>query len=174
MSDVTTGNHAIVNFRTVPDASKFALLISTPTRIGDLFWMDKANGQPRQLTRFNEELFSKLNLTEPEEIWHNSFDGRKIQVWVQKPPDFDPNKKYPLMVYIYEELTQGLHSFNAPNVATSINIPRYVSNGYVLLRPDIVYTTGYPGEAAEKCVIPAVNTVVDMGFIDPKRQVLRY
>ncbi|HEU4794197.1 MAG TPA: hypothetical protein VFT02_01120, partial [Pyrinomonadaceae bacterium] len=73
MADVTTGNHAIVNFRTVPDASKFALLISTPTRVGDLYWLDKANGQPKQLTRFNEELFSKLNLTEPEEIWHNSF-----------------------------------------------------------------------------------------------------
>ena len=73
------------------------------------------------------------------------------------------------MVYIYEELTQGLHSYGAPNVGTSINVTRYVSNGYVLLRPDIVYDTGFPGESAEKCVIPAVNTVVAMGFIDPKR-----
>jgi len=73
------------------------------------------------------------------------------------------------MVYIYEELTQGLHSYGAPNVGTSINVTRYVSNGYVLLRPDIVYETGFPGESAEKCVIPAVNTVVTMGFIDPKR-----
>jgi dipeptidyl aminopeptidase/acylaminoacyl peptidase len=73
------------------------------------------------------------------------------------------------MVYIYEELTQGLHSYNNPGVGHSINIPRYVSNGYVVLRPDIVYTTGYPGEAAEKCVIPAVNTLVAQGFIDPKR-----
>jgi dipeptidyl aminopeptidase/acylaminoacyl peptidase len=73
------------------------------------------------------------------------------------------------MVYIYEELTQGLHSYAAPNVGTSINIPRYVSNGYVVLRPDIVYETGYPGQSAEKCVIPAVNTVLAMGFIDPKR-----
>ena len=85
-------------------------------------------------------------------------DGKKLRAILTKPDNFDPAKKYPLMVYIYEELTQGLHSFAAPNVSTSINIPRYVSNGYVLLRPDIVYTTGYPGEAAEKCVIPAVNT----------------
>ena len=96
-------------------------------------------------------------------------DGKKLRAILTKPDDFDPNKKYPLMVYIYEELTQGLHSYSAPNVGTSINIPRYVSNGYVLLRPDIVYTTGYPGEAAEKCVIPAVNTVVAQGYIDPKR-----
>ena len=52
---------------------------------------------------------------------------------------------------------------------TSINITRYVSNGYIVLQPDIVYETGYPGEAAEKCVIPAVNTVVAQGYIDPKR-----
>jgi dienelactone hydrolase len=104
-----------------------------------------------------------------ELIEYINADGQKLRAILTKPDNFDPNKKYPLMVYIYEELTQGLHSFSAPNVGTSINIPRYVSNGYVLLRPDIVYTTGYPGEAAEKCVIPAVNTVVDMGFIDPKR-----
>ena len=96
-------------------------------------------------------------------------DGEKRRAILTKPENFDPNKKYPLMVYIYEELTQGLHSYNNPGVGHSINIPRYVSNGYVMLRPDISYTTGYPGEAAEKHVIPAVNTVVAQGYIDPKR-----
>ena len=96
-------------------------------------------------------------------------DGRKLRAILTKPDNFDPSKKYPMMVYIYEELTQGLHSYSAPNVGTSINVTRYVSNGYVLLRPDIVYDTGYPGESAEKCVIPAVNAVVAQGFIDPKR-----
>jgi dipeptidyl aminopeptidase/acylaminoacyl peptidase len=104
-----------------------------------------------------------------ELIEYTNADGQKLRAILTKPENFDPTKKYPLMVYIYEELSQGLHSFNNPGVGHSINIPRYVSNGYVMLRPDIVYTTGYPGEAAEKCVIPAVNTVVDMGFIDPKR-----
>ena len=104
-----------------------------------------------------------------ELIEYINADGKKLRAILTKPENFDPKKKYPLMVYIYEELSQGLHSFNAPNVGTSINIPRYVSNGYVLLRPDIVYETGYPGEAAEKCVIPAVNTVVAQGYIDPKR-----
>ena len=73
------------------------------------------------------------------------------------------------MVYIYEELSDGLHGYRAPNVGTSINITRYVSNGYVVLEPDIVYETGYPGPSAMKCVIPAINTVVAQGYIDPKR-----
>jgi dipeptidyl aminopeptidase/acylaminoacyl peptidase len=119
---------------------------------------------------------SDANPQQADYVWGRSeiidyvnADGRKLRAILTKPENFDPSKKYPLMVYIYEELTQGLHSYAPPNVGTSINIPRYVSNGYVVLRPDIVYTTGYPGEAAEKCVIPAVNTVVAMGYIDPKR-----
>jgi dipeptidyl aminopeptidase/acylaminoacyl peptidase len=103
-----------------------------------------------------------------ELIEYINADGKRLRAILTKPENFDPSKKYPLMVYIYEELTQGLHSYSMPNVGTSINITRYVSNGYVMLRPDIVYATGYPGESAEKCVIPAVNTVVAMGFIDPK------
>jgi dipeptidyl aminopeptidase/acylaminoacyl peptidase len=96
-------------------------------------------------------------------------DGKTLRAIIAKPDNFDPSKKYPLMVYIYEELSEGLHSYRAPAPGTSINITRYVSNGYVVLMPDIVYETGYPGESAEKCVIPAVNTVVAQGFIDPKR-----
>ena len=85
-----------------------------------------------------------------ELIEYINADGQKRRAILTKPEILDPSKKYPLMVYIYEELTQGLHSFNHPNVSTSIVIPRYVSNGYVLLRPDISYTTGYLGEAAEE------------------------
>jgi dipeptidyl aminopeptidase/acylaminoacyl peptidase len=96
-------------------------------------------------------------------------DGKPLRGILFKPDNFDPAKKYPLMVYIYEELTNGLHSYHAPAPGTSINITRYVSNGYVVLEPDIVYDTGYPGESAFKCVIPAVQSVVAKGFIDPKR-----
>jgi dienelactone hydrolase len=93
-------------------------------------------------------------------------EGRAI---LTKPDNFDPAKKYPLMVYIYEELSEGLYTYRPPAPGTSINITRYVSNGYVVLQPDIIYETGYPGESAQKCVIPAVQQVVDKGFIDPKR-----
>jgi dipeptidyl aminopeptidase/acylaminoacyl peptidase len=128
------------------------------TSFKDMKKVSNANPQQAEFVWGRSELIEYINA-----------DGRKLRAILTKPDNFDPAKKYPLMVYIYEELSQGLHSYAAPNVGTSINIPRYVSNGYVMLRPDIVYTTGYPGEAAEKCVIPAVNTVVAMGFVDPKR-----
>lgn len=69
-TNVTTGDHAVMSFRATADRSKFALLISTPTRIGDLFWLERPGGTLKQLTRLNDELFSKLNLTEPEDVWY--------------------------------------------------------------------------------------------------------
>ncbi|HJR61928.1 MAG TPA: prolyl oligopeptidase family serine peptidase, partial [Vicinamibacterales bacterium] len=137
---------------------EFPDIWTSDTSFKDMKRVSNVGAQLAQFTWGKSELIEYINA-----------DGQRLRAILTKPDGFDPKKKYPLMVYIYEELTQGLHSFNAPNVSTSINIARYVSNGYVMLRPDIVYTTGYPGEAAEKCVIPAVNTVVDMGFIDPSR-----
>ncbi len=119
---------------------------------------------------------SDANSQQSEFVWGTSelveyinADGIKLRAILTKPEGFDPTKKYPMMVYIYEGLTQGLHAYSAPNVGTSVNVTRYASNGYVVLRPDIIYNTGFPGEAAEKCVIPAVNTIVAQGYIDPKR-----
>jgi dipeptidyl aminopeptidase/acylaminoacyl peptidase len=46
------------------------------------------------ITHVNDALFNEIDQSEPEEIWYTSFDGRKIQGWILKPPDFDPSKKY--------------------------------------------------------------------------------
>ena len=137
---------------------EFPDLWVSDTRFTDMKKVSDANPQAAGYLMGRSEIIEYVNA-----------DGKKLRALLTRPEDFDPAKKYPLMVYIYEELTAGLHAYTAPNVGTSINIPRYVSNGYVVLRPDIVYETGYPGQSAEKCVIPAVNTVLAMGFIDPKR-----
>ena len=59
-----------MSFRATPDASKLVYVVSTPTRVNDLFVLDRATpgAAPKQLTNVNDELLSKLNLTEPEEI----------------------------------------------------------------------------------------------------------
>jgi dipeptidyl aminopeptidase/acylaminoacyl peptidase len=119
---------------------------------------------------------SDANPQQAEYIWGRSelieyinSDGVKLPAILIKPEDFDPAKKYPLMVYIYETLAGGLHRYATPGPGTSINMARYVSNGYVILQPDIIYDIGYPGPSAVKCVLPAVQKVLDMGFIDPER-----
>jgi len=95
--------------------------------------------------------------------------GRTLRAKLIKPEDFDPSRKYPLMVYIYERLTDGLHRYVPPAPGTGVNFSRYVSNGYVILMPDIVYETGFPGASALKCVVPAVHEILRRGYIDPMR-----
>jgi len=104
-----------------------------------------------------------------ELIDYTNADGVTLPAVLIKPDDFDPSKKYPLMVYIYETMAEGLHRYYAPGPGTNINFTRYVSNGYVMLMPDIIYESGYPGPSSLKCVIPAVEKVLGLGYIDPKR-----
>jgi dienelactone hydrolase len=143
----------MTRFEEFPD-----LWTASDITFGDMKKVSNANPQQAEFSWGRSELIEYINA-----------DGKRLKAILTRPEPFDPTKKYPMMVYIYEGLSQGLHGYGTPNVGTSINIVRYVSNGYVMLQPDIVYETGFPGESAEKCVIPAVNTVVAMGFVDPKR-----
>lgn len=101
-----------------------------------------------------------------ELVRYKNLDGVALSGILIKPDNFDPKKKYPMMVYIYEKLSQGLHQFQAPSPGTSINRTYYASNGYLVFMPDIVYTIGYPGQSALKCVLPAIQAVVDQGFVN--------
>lgn len=173
-TDLTTGNQAVISFRATPDASRFSLVISTPTRVGDLFWLDRAGAKPKQLTRLNDDLFAKLNLTEPEEIWHTSFDGKKIHTWVQKPPDFDANKKYPLILNIHG----GPHA--AYGYVFMHEFQWMAAKGYVVLYPNPRGSTSYGQEFGNiiqynypgddyKDLMAGVDEVVRRGYIDEKK-----
>src|SRR5438876_1350367 len=142
VQDLTSGNHGVMSFRATPDASKLVYVISTPTRINDLFVLDRAtpDAAPKQLTNVNDELFSKLNLTEPEEIWYDSFDGKRVQAWLQKPPGFDAHRKYPLILNIH----------GGPHVAYGhIFVHEFqwmAAKGYVVLYPNPRGSTSYGQE----------------------------
>jgi dienelactone hydrolase len=134
----------------------------------DLWVSDTNFTAPKKVSNANPQQ-AEFIWGKAEKMQYINGDGKRLDALLIKPENFDPAQKYPLMVYIYEELSDGLHGYRAPNVSTSINVTRYVSNGYIILEPDIVYETGYPGQSAMKCVIPAINTLVAQGYIDPKR-----
>ncbi len=101
-----------------------------------------------------------------ELIHWTSLEGKALSGLLIKPENFDPNKKYPLLVNFYERSSDGLHSHRAPSPGrSSINYSFYTSRGYVIFNPDIVYRDGYPGESAYNAVIPGVTALVDKGFI---------
>ncbi len=70
---LTEGNHNVFSYSATPDGAKVGLMISTPTKIGDLYVLESSSGQMKQITQLNADLFSKVKLTEPEMIWYKSF-----------------------------------------------------------------------------------------------------
>jgi dipeptidyl aminopeptidase/acylaminoacyl peptidase len=110
----------------------------------------------------------EFNWGKAELVHYRSADGVPLAGILIKPENFDPSKKYPMVVYIYERLSDGLHQFRTPAVGTSINPTFYVSNGYLVFMPDIAYKVGSPGQSALKCVLPAISAVADKGFLDEK------
>ncbi|MFL6588864.1 MAG: S9 family peptidase [Chthoniobacterales bacterium] len=175
LTDITKGDQAIPRFRVAaPDASKLVYLVSTPTRLNDLFWLDRVSGEARQLTHTNDELFNQLNLTEPEEIRYKSFDGKMIQAWLQRPPGFDKAKKYPLILNIHG----GPHA--AYGFVFAHEFQWMAAKGYVVLYPNPRGSTSYgqdfgnviqyhyPGDDYKDLII-GVDETIKRGFIDEKK-----
>ncbi|PYJ88674.1 MAG: S9 family peptidase [Verrucomicrobia bacterium] len=174
MTEITKGDQAVPRFRPAPDASKLVYLSSTPTRIGDLFWLDRTSGEARQLTHSNDELFGQLNLTEPEEIRYTSFDGKMVQAWLQRPPGFDKAKKYPLILNIHG----GPHT--AYGFVFDHEFQWMAAKGYIVLYPNPRGSTSYgqefgnviqyhyPGDDFKDLMI-GVDETIKRGFVDEKK-----
>jgi dipeptidyl aminopeptidase/acylaminoacyl peptidase len=123
------------------------------------------------------EKISDANPQQAEYLWGTaelvewtSNDRTPLQGILLKPEGFDPSKKYPMMVYFYERMSDGLHRYNTLRPGSSSVIPSfYVSRGYVFFIPDIPYEIGHPGESAIDAVVPGVLKILDDGYVDPDR-----
>jgi dipeptidyl aminopeptidase/acylaminoacyl peptidase len=149
------------------DAEAMVLTASRFDEFPDL-WVTGANFQNLKKVSNGDAQRARFNWGTAELVSFKNVDGVPLKGILMKPENFDPQRKYPMIVYIYERLTQGLHGFRNPGPGTSINPTFYVSNGYLVFMPDIVYTIGYPGQSALKCVLPAIQAVVDKGIVDEK------
>lgn len=117
---------------------------------------------------------SDLNPQQSEYPWPTvelvswmSGDGVPLQGLLFKPEGFDPSKKYPMLVYFYERLSDNLHSYVAPAGRNTINPTVYTSRGYLVFFPDIAYRDGYPGMSAFHSIVPGVHSLIARGFVDP-------
>ena len=147
------------------DADVYMLTEQTFSEFPDLLITDGSFKELRKISNANPQM-ANLLWGSSEVVPFKNADGVALTAALYKPENFDPKKKYPMMVYIYEKLTQNVNRFVDPRPSHNINLSYYVSNGYLVLTPDIVYTTGFPGQSALKCVLPAVQAVVDKGFVN--------
>lgn len=97
-------------------------------------------------------------------IEYKGVGGKKLQGALFLPADYEPGKKYPTIVYIYEKLSQGIHRYQPPSQWAIGSI--YTSNGYAVLMPDITYRLNDPGVSAKECIIPALDAAVATGIVD--------
>jgi dienelactone hydrolase len=96
-----------------------------------------------------------------------AYTGKIAEGIIYKPEDFDPSKKYPMIAYFYERSSDGLYGYNAPAPTPSrLNIPFFVSRGYIVFVPDIWYKTGYPGQGAYDYIVSGTRAVVAKGYVD--------
>lgn len=99
---------------------------------------------------------------------YTSKQGDKLQAALFLPAGYEEGKSYPTVVYIYEKLSQRLHSYYAPR-ASGFNKSVYTNRGYAVLMPDITYKINDPGLSSVWCVVPAVEAAVKTGIVDKER-----
>jgi len=95
-------------------------------------------------------------------------------VFLYTPENLDTTKKYPVIFYYYEALSAHLYEYKKPALSEGeLNIPEYVSNGYVVFVPDIHYIIGYPGESAYNYVVSAAKYLAKLPWIDSTKMGLQ-
>jgi dipeptidyl aminopeptidase/acylaminoacyl peptidase len=129
----------------------------------------KVLGQEIQLSDINKQQ-SNYNWGTAELFKWKAYNGKETEGIVYKPEDYDPSKKYPLICYFYETLSDGLYQYNAPSPTPSrLNISFFVSRGYIVLAPDIRYRTGHPGDDAYNYVVSGARALAKTGWVDSTR-----
>jgi dipeptidyl aminopeptidase/acylaminoacyl peptidase len=170
---LTKGNH-ILNISSLDRAGKVAGTLSAPHQPGDVVTFSlRSPNQINKLTAVNDDILQGVKLGEVEEIWYKSVDGFDIQGWIVKPPDFDPAKKYPLILTIHG----GPHAMYS--VGFNFAWQYFAANGYVVLYTNPRGSSGYgsafgnaiknayPGKDYDD-LMNGVDQVIAKGYVDEK------
>lgn len=95
--------------------------------------------------------------------------GDRLQGTLALPANYEPGKKYPMIVYFYEKVSQNHHVYSVPVYDDRPHMSYYASNGYLVFQPDNVYEEGYPGTSALDNITAGVQRVIDLGYADPAK-----
>ena len=155
----------------VANDGSFALNQTRPESPGEVA-VGSRGGDVRRITSLNEDLLANRQLGEVEEIWwDSSFDGRPVQGWIVKPPDFDPDRRYPLILEIHggpvsnygDRFSAEMQLLAAAGYVVLYANPRG-STSYGEEFADLLYHN-YPGQDYDD-LISGVDAVIDRGYID--------
>ena len=152
----------------------FAYTHTRPSYPADIA-VASGNQDTKRITHLNEDLFGHKVLGEVEEVWYeSSYDGRKIQGWIVKPPNFDPEKEYPLLL----EIHGGPFANYGDRFSAEVQL--YAARGYVVLYTNPRGSTSYGKEFGNLIhhnypnhdyddLMSGVDAMIDKGYVDEDR-----
>jgi dipeptidyl aminopeptidase/acylaminoacyl peptidase len=165
-------------FQKAKDAASFIYTRENYINSPDLFYVSTGNNDLNKVK--NEDVkITQLSTINPQQSAYNwgtaelykwkTFSGKESTGILYKPEDFDASKKYPMLIYFYEKLSDGLYNYTAPSPTPSrLNIPFFVSRGYLVFAPDISYTKGNPGKDAYNYIVSGAQALAKNKWVDAK------
>lgn len=168
---------AKTDYRSVIDAGDFLVLGGTTmNRAKELYRMDKKTKSITPITHVNDELYSDIQKSKIEERWITTTDGKKMHTWVIYPPNFDPEKKYPTLLYCQG----GPQSMVSQFYSYRWNFQLMAAQGYIVVAPNRRGLPGFGQEWNEKIstdwggqsirdYLTAIDEVAKEPFVDNDR-----
>ncbi|RYY55944.1 MAG: S9 family peptidase, partial [Chitinophagaceae bacterium] len=164
----------------VADNGNFVVTRESYVKSPDLYLMQvpaaALAGPAKPTAALMEKQLSSINAQQKEYNWGTAelykwttFKGKPSEGIIYKPEDFNPARKYPVILYFYEKLTDGLYGYIPPAPTPSrLNISFFVSRGYIVFAPDISYTIGHPAASAYDYIVSAAKDLTRHAWVDAK------
>lgn len=159
MTDLWKDGRIYSNFRVSKDGNTIVLAAAAGNHPNDLYVASGDMKSLRRLTTLNPQIDQK-QLGKTELVTYLDADGKKLNGVLYYPANYQPGRKYPTVVLIYEQFFDDV--FNTFNSILT-------ANGYAVLQPSVEFETGFPGESWLKGATAAVNKAIEMGVADPDR-----
>lgn len=161
---------AKVDYRRARDAGVWAFTRQTVVKFPDWYVADDGLKNERRLTDANPQQKEVAWTPGARLVEYNCENGgSKHQAVLYLPAGYEQGKKYPMLTYIYELLSQEYNAYSQPNATRYSNPSVFTSRGYAFLKPDIVYHVNDPGRSATWCIVPAVKAAIATGIVDAER-----
>jgi acetyl esterase/lipase len=136
--------------------------------LAEMSWAFPPMNSDETKISYGDRKLSSLNPRQKDYLWGTAelfkwktTTGKQSEGILYKPENLDPQKKYPVIIYFYEKLSDNLHDYIEPSPTRSaINTSFFVSNGYVVFHPNIRYGTGYPGKDAYEYVVSGAKALI--------------
>lgn len=165
---LSVGNCMLRTFQKAKKADRVIFTQERYDQYPDVYYAGMDFKKPIRLT-YGSDQQKGIRWGTAELVSWTSLDGRPLEGVVYKPADFDPNRKYPVIVSFYERNSETLHNYRMPEAHRStIDYHLYNSNEYIVFNPDIRYKDGYPGESCYNCLMPGIAMLIAQGYVDEK------